>query len=91
MDREFGFIGNFFFHGTTGRNVVHHHVSRIPFYYTPEANEAVKKVMGKHYQSDHQTPYLWAFWKNKRDCKYVEETEPGSGVYMFNTEEERVS
>jgi omega-6 fatty acid desaturase (delta-12 desaturase) len=43
--------------------------------------------MGKHYQSDHQTPYLWAFWKNKRDCKYVEETEPGSGVYMFNKDE----
>lgn len=62
---------------------MHHHVSRIPFYYAAEATEAVRKVMGTHYQSDFKTPYLWAFWKNYRTCRFVVETEKASEIYFF--------
>jgi omega-6 fatty acid desaturase / acyl-lipid omega-6 desaturase (Delta-12 desaturase) len=43
----------------------------------------VKRVMGKHYQSDMKTPYLWAFWKNYTQCKFVVETEENSNIYFF--------
>jgi len=26
---------------------------------------------------------MWAFWKNQRQCKFVEESVGGSGVYFF--------
>ena len=39
--------------------------------------------MGDHYQSDFETPYMWAFWKNYTRCKYVEETEKDSEIYFF--------
>jgi len=83
VDRDFGFIGRVIFHGAIEGHVVHHHSSRIPFYHAAEATAAVRKVMGSHYQSDFETPYVWAFWKNFRACRYVEETEPGSNVFFF--------
>lgn len=68
-----------------GTHVVHHLVSSIPFYHAREATEAVKKVMGKHYHADLDTPLLSAFWKNRRDCQFVEESlgMEGSGIFMF--------
>lgn len=83
VDRDFGFIGRHLFHGAIEGHVMHHHVSRIPFYYAAEATEAVRKVMGTHYQSDFKTPYLWAFWKNYRTCRFVVETEKASEIYFF--------
>ena len=26
---------------------------------------------------------MWAFWKNQRKCKFVEESVEGSGVYFY--------
>ncbi|KAK2623655.1 hypothetical protein QTJ16_006836 [Diplocarpon rosae] len=83
VDRDFGWIGRHILHGAIETHVMHHHVSRIPFYYATEASVAVRKVMGTHYQSDFKTPYLWSFWKNYRTCRYVEETAKGSKVYFF--------
>jgi len=83
VDRDFGFIGRHLFHGAIEGHVMHHHVSRIPFYYAAEATQAVRKVMGTHYQSDFKTPYLWAFWKNYRTCRHVVETEKASNIYFF--------
>ncbi|KAE8441529.1 hypothetical protein EG329_004875 [Mollisiaceae sp. DMI_Dod_QoI] len=83
VDRDFGFIGRVIFHGAIETHVMHHHVSRIPFYHAIEATAAVRKVMGSHYQSDFKTPYIWAFWKNYRTCKFVEETEQSSQIYFF--------
>ncbi|CZS97001.1 related to Delta(12) fatty acid desaturase [Rhynchosporium agropyri] len=83
VDRDFGWIGRNIFHGALETHVMHHHVSRIPFYYASEATLAVKKVMGEHYQSDFKTPYLWSFWKNYRTCRFVEETKKGSSIYFF--------
>ncbi|KAH6703166.1 oleate delta-12 desaturase [Leptodontidium sp. MPI-SDFR-AT-0119] len=83
VDRDFGWIGRNIFHGAIETHVMHHHVSRIPFYYATEASLAVRKVMGEHYQSDFKTPYLWSFWANYRNCRFVEETGKGSSIYFF--------
>jgi omega-6 fatty acid desaturase / acyl-lipid omega-6 desaturase (Delta-12 desaturase) len=83
VDRDFGFIGRFFFHGAIDSHVLHHHASRIPFYHAVEASNAIKKVMGSHYQSDIKTPFMWAFWRNYRTCRFVEEKDVGSRVYFF--------
>ncbi|KAM7200606.1 Fatty acid desaturase domain containing protein [Rhypophila sp. PSN 637] len=85
IDRDFGFIDTHLFHHIVGTHVLHHLVSTIPFYHAQEATEAIKKVMGRHYHADRETPLLKAFWKNQRDCRFVEETPgmEGSGVYMF--------
>lgn len=61
----------------------HHLVSTIPFYHAGEASDAIRKVMGTHYRADRATPFMWAFWKNQRACKFVEESVEGSGVYFY--------
>ncbi|KAF8861182.1 hypothetical protein BDZ45DRAFT_587299 [Acephala macrosclerotiorum] len=83
VDRDFGFIGRVIFHGAIETHVMHHHVSRIPFYHATEATAAVRKVMGSHYKYDFKTPYMWAFWRNHRECVYVEETQKNSQIYFF--------
>ncbi|RFU27521.1 hypothetical protein B7463_g8801, partial [Scytalidium lignicola] len=84
VDRDFGFIGTTIFHGAIETHVLHHHASRIPFYHATEASKAIRGVMGTHYQADFKTPYLWAFWRNYNDCRFVEEKDRGSRVYFFN-------
>ncbi|KAJ4391033.1 hypothetical protein N0V93_004646 [Gnomoniopsis smithogilvyi] len=86
VDRDFGFIGRVLFHGAIETHVLHHHASRIPFYHAIEATKAIRGVMGVHYQSDFETPYLWAFWKNRRACMFVEEVDKGSDIYFFSRE-----
>jgi omega-6 fatty acid desaturase (delta-12 desaturase) len=85
IDRDLGFIDTHLFHDIIGTHVCHHLISTIPFYHAGEASIYIKKVMGKHYQADLETPFWTAFFKNQRSCKFVEETEgqEGSGVYMF--------
>ncbi len=48
IDRDFGFVGHHILHGVTENHVVHHYVSRIPFYNAKKATAAIKQVMGKH-------------------------------------------
>lgn len=83
IDRDFGFIGRNLFHGAIDYHVLHHHASRIPFYHAKEASDAIKSVMGSHYQSDVKTPFMWAFWRNYNACRFVEEKDMGSGIYFF--------
>ncbi|KAH8801493.1 fatty acid desaturase-domain-containing protein [Xylogone sp. PMI_703] len=85
IDRDLGFIDTHLFHDIIGTHVCHHLVSTIPFYHAGEASIHIKKVMGKHYKADTKTPFWTAFWKNQRNCKFVEESEgmEGSGVFMF--------
>jgi omega-6 fatty acid desaturase (delta-12 desaturase) len=78
IDREFGFVGSFFFHDIIETHVLHHYVSRIPFYNGREGTEAIKKVMGEHYA--HSDENMWtSLWKSGRYCQFVE----GDGVKMF--------
>ncbi|ELR03698.1 hypothetical protein VC83_06047 [Pseudogymnoascus destructans] len=83
IDRDLGFIDTHLFHDIIGTHVCHHLVSTIPFYHAGEASDAIRKVMGTHYRADRATPFMWAFWKNQRACKFVEESVEGSGVYFY--------
>lgn len=79
IDREFGIVGQYLFHDIIETHVLHHFVSRIPFYNGREATEAIKKVMGKHYQ--HSDENMWvSLWKSARTCQYV---DGDNGVLMF--------
>ncbi|EGV62994.1 delta 12 fatty acid desaturase [Yamadazyma tenuis] len=79
IDREFGFVGEYLFHDIIETHVLHHFVSRIPFYNAREASEAIKKVMGKHYR--HTDESMWvSLWKSGRWCQYV---DGDNGVMMY--------
>lgn len=79
IDRNFGFVGQHLFHDIIETHVLHHFVSRIPFYNGREATEAIKGVMGKHYQ--HSDENMWvSLWKSGRWCQYV---DGDNGVMMY--------
>ncbi|KAG7812356.1 hypothetical protein KL921_001588 [Ogataea angusta] len=79
IDREFGFVGWFFFHDIIETHVLHHYVSRIPFYNARPATEGIKKAMGIHYR--HSDESMWyTLWKSARACQFV---EGDNGVRMF--------
>lgn len=79
IDREFGFIGSFIFHDIIETHVLHHYVSRIPFYNAREASAEIKKVMGKHYQYSNENMWV-SLWKSGRWCQYV---DGDNGVMMY--------
>lgn len=85
IDRDLGFLDTHFFHSIVSTHVLHHLISSIPFYHAHEATACIRKVMGRHYRSDFDTPFWTAFWRNQRSCKFVEETEgrEGDGVFMY--------
>lgn len=79
IDREFGFVGPFFFHDIIETHVLHHYCSRIPFYNARDASAEVKKVMGEHYMYSNEN--MWkALWKSGRWCQYVDGND---GVMMY--------
>ncbi|ODV95766.1 hypothetical protein PACTADRAFT_49219 [Pachysolen tannophilus NRRL Y-2460] len=79
IDRNFGFIGQHIFHDIIETHVLHHYVSRIPFYNAREATREIKKVMGEHYRYDGEN--MWkSLWKVARSCQFV---EGDNGVRMF--------
>jgi fatty acid desaturase len=79
IDREFGFIGKHVFHDIIETHVLHHFVSRIPFYNAREATEAIKKVMGSSYVKD-DSNFVTSLYTVFRSCQYV---EGDNGVYMY--------
>ncbi|KAK9063894.1 hypothetical protein SSX86_017766 [Deinandra increscens subsp. villosa] len=83
IDRDYGIL-NHVFHDVTCAHVVHHLISIIPHYHTVEATKAVKPILGDYYKYD-DTPILKAFWRETKDCIYVEPDEGAedSGVYWF--------
>ena len=81
IDRDFGFIGQHIFHDIIETHVLHHYVSRIPFYNAREASAAIQKVMGKHYRYNGESMWI-QLWKCLRMCQFVED-EKDQGVYMF--------
>ncbi|CAI5757101.1 unnamed protein product [Candida verbasci] len=83
IDRNFGFIGQHIFHDIIETHVLHHYVSRIPFYNAREATDAIKKVMGEHYRYDGEN--MWkSLWKVMRSCQFVDDDkQDAKGVLMF--------
>lgn len=79
IDRQLWFVGPHVFHDIIETHVLHHYVSRIPFYNAREASAAVRKVMGEHYRSCDENMFK-SFWKVARSCQYVDGSD---GVLMF--------
>ncbi|SCV05919.1 LANO_0H18074g1_1 [Lachancea nothofagi CBS 11611] len=79
IDRQLAFVGPHIFHDIIETHVLHHFVSRIPFYNARPASEAIKKVMGEHYRSCDENMFK-SFWKVARSCQYVDGKD---GLFMF--------
>lgn len=79
IDRDFGFVGEFFFHDLIETHVIHHYCGRIPFYQARMATEAIKPVLGVHYLRSDENMFLM-LWKAIRWCEFVEGDD---GVMMF--------
>ncbi|CEP60445.1 uncharacterized protein LALA0_S01e11056g [Lachancea lanzarotensis] len=79
IDRRLPFVGPHIFHDIIETHVLHHFVSRIPFYNARPASEAIRRVMGEHYRSTDENMFK-SFWKVARGCQYV---DGDNGVYMF--------
>lgn len=81
IDRDFGFVGTHILHGIMETHVLHHLIARVPFYNADEATDAVRKVMGHHYQKDN-TNILVALFRAARTCQYVD--DEGDVVFFNN-------
>ncbi|KAI0030259.1 fatty acid desaturase-domain-containing protein, partial [Vararia minispora EC-137] len=74
MDRPFlGWQGKLFLHYISHCHVVHHLYSTIPFYHAERATEAIKPILGNHYNHC-DTSAFQALWNNYRGCQYVDST-----------------
>jgi len=83
IDRDFGFIGQHIFHDIIETHVLHHYVSRIPFYNAREATDAIRKVMGEHYRYEGESMWI-SLWKCMRLCQFVDDDkDDAKGVMMF--------
>lgn len=74
VDRDFGFVGKYIFHGIIETHVAHHTASRMPHYNAWEATEHLKKFLGKHYQYSDENMFK-AFFRVYRECIFIEDGE----------------
>ncbi|XP_076951035.1 omega-6 fatty acid desaturase, endoplasmic reticulum-like [Bidens hawaiensis] len=83
VDRDYGII-NSIFHNVTCAHVVHHLISNIPHYHLIEATNAIKPILGDYYKYD-DTPILKAFWRETKECIFVEPDggAEDTGVYWW--------
>lgn len=79
IDREFGFVGQFFFHDIIETHVCHHYVSRIPFYNARKATKAIKELVGENYAYSDENMFV-TLWKSLRWCEFV---EGDNGILMY--------
>nr|GEX02615.1 fatty acid desaturase, type 1 [Tanacetum cinerariifolium] len=85
IDRDIGFM---LVKNKTDHHVVHHLFPAIPRYHAHEATEALKPILGDYYKYD-GTPTIQAFWREMKECIYVEpddqdnDKKKKSGVYWF--------
>lgn len=79
IDREFGFVGWFFFHDIIETHVCHHYVSRIPFYNARKATKAIKELVGDNYAYSDENMFV-TLWKSLRSCEFV---EGDNGILMY--------
>ena len=83
IDRNFGFVGQHIFHDIIETHVLHHYVSRIPFYNAREATEAIKKLWVNIIDMKEKI-CGFLLWKCVRMCQFVDDDkEDAKGVLMF--------
>ncbi|KAI7729213.1 hypothetical protein M8C21_008787 [Ambrosia artemisiifolia] len=82
VDRDVGIL-NWLVHDVPRNHVLHHLFPRIPHYHANEATKAIKPILGDYYKYD-DTPVVKAFWREMKECIYVEPDDGHkSGVYWF--------
>ncbi|KAJ5682422.1 hypothetical protein N7462_005587 [Penicillium macrosclerotiorum] len=83
VDRDFGWVGRFFFHNVVDFHVVHHlfslitTFSQIPFYHAEEATNAIIPILKSRYQEDKNSSFFGSLWKTFTNCQWVK-PEDGS-------------
>ncbi|KAF2165390.1 hypothetical protein M409DRAFT_67238 [Zasmidium cellare ATCC 36951] len=82
VDRPFGFVGRYLFHGIVDYRVVHHLFPRISFYHAEEATKAIVPLLGEAYHKD-ETPFWLALWRTFRSCRSVEADGAQPGVLRW--------
>lgn len=70
VDRNYGVVLNTLHHHIADTHVAHHLFSTMPHYHAQEATDALKKVLGKYYQSDDRFVFS-AMWSDYKACRYV--------------------
>jgi omega-6 fatty acid desaturase (delta-12 desaturase) len=89
IDRDFGFVGRYFWHNANETHVLHHHIGTIPHYHAVRAAEAIKPVMGIHYRSNKEgiLNIMNTFKRTISACQWVESSAgsagEGKGVLFF--------
>ncbi|OCH90799.1 hypothetical protein OBBRIDRAFT_792897 [Obba rivulosa] len=84
IDRPvFGWIGRIFWHGIAHDHVAHHFFVSVPFYNLPAVTEAIKPVLGEHYNYD-STPTIYALWRAFTQCVFI---EPEGDVVFFKNQQ----
>uniref|UniRef100_A0A3Q7J8Q6 Fatty acid desaturase domain-containing protein n=1 Tax=Solanum lycopersicum TaxID=4081 RepID=A0A3Q7J8Q6_SOLLC len=86
IDRDFCVL-NKVFHHIPDAHVLHHLFLKIPHYHSPEANIAIKTLLGEYYQFN-STPFYKAFCRDYKECIYVEKDESSkeSGIFWYKNE-----
>ncbi|KAJ5603912.1 hypothetical protein N7537_006868 [Penicillium hordei] len=83
VDRDFGWVGRFFFHNIIDFHVIHHLFSQIPFYHAEEATRAIVPILGSRYYQDKASSFVGGLWQAFTECQWV---EPGQGNSTGNGE-----
>ncbi|KDQ60225.1 hypothetical protein JAAARDRAFT_191632 [Jaapia argillacea MUCL 33604] len=76
-----GWMGRFFLHNISHDHVAHHFFVGAPFYNGPEITQAVRNVLGEHYNFD-STNTFYALWRSFTECLFVE--DEGGIVFYKN-------
>ncbi|KAL6306850.1 fatty acid desaturase-domain-containing protein [Sparassis latifolia] len=87
VDRPvFGWIGRVFWHGIAHDHIAHHLFVSVPFYNLPQVTEAIRPVLGTHYNYD-STPTIYALWRSFTQCTFV---EPDGDIIFFKNQQGKV-
>ncbi|ORY05712.1 delta-12 fatty acid desaturas-like protein [Clohesyomyces aquaticus] len=76
VDRDFGWIGKYMFHGVIEFHVIHHLFSRIPFYHAEEATNAIIPLLGDSYHAEKSGSYIYGIWESFTKCQWIEPDKP---------------
>ncbi|KAJ7160433.1 fatty acid conjugase [Mycena filopes] len=67
-----GWIGRVYFHNVSHDHVGHHLFTAVPYYNQPKVTEALKGVLGEHYNYD-STNTFYALYRSFTRCLYIDD------------------
>jgi len=91
VDRSMGWFMDWKTHHICDTHVCHHLFSKIPHYNALKATVTIKELMGDAYEFRvHTFPFglMHQLYHNMCTCRRVIEKTPGSGIYIYPSQEE---